>query len=233
MSGSKQIISFSLFGREHNRPFFAGALANVIEARRFYPGWFCRFYVGPYVTETQRRLLVEEGAEVVGCNDDEGWRGLFWRFLAAGDPEVSVFLSRDTDSRFTDREVAAVREWLDSGRSAHVMRDHPYHNVPMLGGMWGVRGGVLPDIADLIAAWPDQLRKGTDQDFLGSIVYPRIAGSVMAHDEFFAYEADRRPFPTKRVWFEFAATYLFSRDITERTVDPLLRAIEGKAKESR
>ena len=53
--------------------------------------------------------------------------------------QVSIFLSRDLDSRITEREVAAVVEWLQSGQALHVMRDHPGHKVPMLGGTWGAR----------------------------------------------------------------------------------------------
>ena len=38
-----------------------------------------------------------------------------WRFFSTVDPQVSVFLSRDLDSRISAREVAAVTEWLQSG----------------------------------------------------------------------------------------------------------------------
>ena len=60
-----------------------------------------------------------------------------WRFLATLDPQVlhpafpdlspkvDLMVSRDLDSRLTMREVAAVREWEESGAALHVMRDHP------------------------------------------------------------------------------------------------------------
>lgn len=56
-----------------------------------------------------------------------------WRFLALADPLVDVVLSRDLDSDITAREVAAVQEWYNSSAVMHVMRDHPYHHVSMLG----------------------------------------------------------------------------------------------------
>ena len=37
---------------------------------------------------------------------------MMWRFLPTLDPQVSLFLSRDLDSRISAREVAAVTEWL-------------------------------------------------------------------------------------------------------------------------
>ena len=59
--------------------------------------------------------------------------------LASGWLQVDVLLSRDLDSRISAREVAAVREWLGSGRGVHSMRDHPTHWVPMLGSAWAAR----------------------------------------------------------------------------------------------
>ena len=42
-------------------------------------------------------------------------------------------------SRFTSREEAAVAEWLSSSLPFHTMRDHPDHQVEIMGGMWGAR----------------------------------------------------------------------------------------------
>ena len=82
---------------------------------------------------------------------------MMWRFLPTLDPQVSLFLSRDLDSRISAREVAAVTEWLQvkiflptkknisslkifqSGQPLHSMKDHPAHKVSLLGGLWGAR----------------------------------------------------------------------------------------------
>ena len=32
-----------------------------------------------------------------------------------------------------------MSEWVDSGKLVHVMRDHPYHTEPIMGGMWGCK----------------------------------------------------------------------------------------------
>ena len=65
--------------------------------------------------------------------------GMLWRFSPIADPLVAEFHSRDLDSRPTEREWAAVEEWLRSNRTFHVMRDHYSHKVAMLGGLWGMR----------------------------------------------------------------------------------------------
>ena len=64
-----------------------------------------------------------------------------WRFFPTLDPQVDIYLSRDLDSEFNDREISAVAEWLDSTESFHMMRDHPLHNTEMLGSAWGTKLG--------------------------------------------------------------------------------------------
>jgi hypothetical protein len=50
------------------------------------------------------------------------------------DPNVDVFISRDSDSVILQREVDAVDEWLRSNYTFHVMRDHPFHFAAILVG---------------------------------------------------------------------------------------------------
>ena len=51
-----------------------------------------------------------------------------WRFLPLLDPLVDRMLCRDTDSLITEREVAAVNQWLyQSNSTFHLMHDHPAH----------------------------------------------------------------------------------------------------------
>ena len=50
---------------------------------------------------------------------------MIWRFFPTLDPQVDAFMSRDLDSIIKLREVDAVEEWLESGKTLHVMRDHP------------------------------------------------------------------------------------------------------------
>ena len=61
-----------------------------------------------------------------------------WRFLALLDPLVDRMLCRDTDSLVTEREVAAVNQWLDQSTATfHLMHDHPHHcSTKFLGGKY-------------------------------------------------------------------------------------------------
>jgi len=140
-----------------------------------------------------------KNVQVVERSEIGDWRGMYWRFEAASEPDVEVMISRDTDSRLSAREKAAVDEWLNSDKGFHIMRDHPWHKFPVLGGMWGVKKGVLSNMKELIKNFSQEDKYGTDYEFFAQAVIPRIANNVMVHDEFF----DGQPFPLKREGLEF------------------------------
>ena len=54
--------------------------------------------------------------------------------------QVDTLISRDLDSRFTNREKDAVDDWLKSDKDIHLMRDHPGHRFGrFLAGMFGTK----------------------------------------------------------------------------------------------
>jgi hypothetical protein len=191
-----KIIAFSLWG--DTPKYTIGAIRNAELAKEIYPGWVCRFYVGNDVPLDIIDCLRKEDAEIVEFGET-GWNGMFWRFFAA-DSHDGVMISRDTDSRLGAREKAAVDEWLASDKDFHIMRDHPYHKTEILGGMWGVRNGLLKDIRRMIVSYNTgdfDNQYQVDQNFLREVVYPMVQGKSVVHDEYFM-DPSRRPFPTKR-----------------------------------
>lgn len=222
---SKKIIAFSLWG--DNPKYTVGAIRNAELAPTVYPGWTARFYCGTSVSRDiidQLRLLA---AEVVEMNVSGDWTGMFWRFQAISDPEVEIMISRDTDSRLTLREAAAVESWLRSDKNFHIMRDHPWHGTEILGGMWGARKPILKDMNVLIDSYYKQSFWQVDQKFLREIIWPRVAGNCTVHDPFF----QKIDFPVDRRGYEFVGQIWDENEVTvDEHVQVLKRHIEGKDK---
>lgn len=188
-----KVIAFSLWGK--NPKYTIGAIRNTELAKEIYPGWICRFYTGDDVSEDIENQLVSNGAEVCKM-DGSSWNGMFWRFFAADSPDIMI--SRDTDSRLGWREKAAVDEWLASDKDFHIMRDHPYHATEILGGMWGVRNGLLSGIKDMIADYNTgsyDNKYQVDQNFLREIIWPLVRDKSCVHDPYFSIGCE---FPTER-----------------------------------
>lgn len=186
----KKVISYSLWGDDTR--YTIGAIQNSQLAKYYYPGWISRFYCGQNVPLSILETLTSiRNTEVIILDETSNWTGMFWRFYAAADADIMI--SRDADARISRRESCAVNHWLSSDKNFHIMRDHPYHARPIMGGMWGCRNGILSDIKELISSFNKIDRYEIDQYFLGNIIYPRIQSDAMVHDPFY----EHMPFPVE------------------------------------
>jgi hypothetical protein len=189
----KKIISFCLWG--DSPKYTVGAIKNAHLADDIYPDWICRYYIGKSVPiKIIEELYAKRNTELFIMNEQGNWSGMFWRFLPASDPDAEVMMSRDTDSRLSEREKAAVEEWLESDKDFHIMRDHPGHQTEILGGMWGAKRGAIPQMGNLISEYTKGEFWQVDQNFLRQKIYPLVHNNAYVHDSFF----EKKPFPTKR-----------------------------------
>lgn len=226
-----KVISFSLWG--NNPKYCTGAVKNALLASTIYPDWECWFYVPELsrITASPHNNLVMAinqlerlpNTKVIRMNEPQDWRGMFWRFLPGLDPQVEAFISRDCDSRLSLREKAAVDEWMASGELIHCMRDHPHHSVPILGGMWGMKHGAIPDYAEILERFKKEDRLQTDQEFLAQYVFTATR-RIMQHDNgFFTHFWGGRPFPVPRQGLEFVGQVFDENDITVAEHQEMLR----------
>ena len=156
---SQKVVSFSLFRekliQDEERKtvnntrllqFIQGVAENAALLPIFYPNWTMRVY-----HNFDRESVRANGFCDIRCRhnhidfcdvtelseEDFGLPstldGEVWRFLPVLDDNVDVFVSRDLDSRFSEREATAVQQWLRSNKTFHIMRDHPQHVATILG----------------------------------------------------------------------------------------------------
>jgi Flp pilus assembly protein TadD len=178
----RNIISFSLWGDKPE--YVTGAIVNAQIAQHLYVHWTPRFYCDNSVPADAIQALKAYGAQVIMVlNPDFARFRPMWRFLVANDPQVNVFVCRDTDSRLNAQELLAVQDWLNSGKRFHIMRDHIYHHELIMAGMWGGTSGVLPNIEKLLLANPAYFDNPfADQAFLADMMWPLIQKDVKIHD---------------------------------------------------
>ena len=223
----KKVISFSLWG---NNPIYTiGAIKNAELTPIIYPGWISRFYCGKSVpSEIIEQLKKIPTTEVILMEENGNWEGMFWRFYACDDSDI--MLSRDTDSRLNLREKFAVNEWLNSEKDFHIMRDHPYHSTQILGGMWGCRNGILRNIkfSEVIEKWNRFEKKGADQDFLGSVIYPFVKDRSLEHSDFnLRFGGEIKPFPTIRNNYEFVGDVFDENNIRHPEYWKIIKVVNG------
>lgn len=190
-------ISLSLWGDDPK--YCMGSIRNAEIAKLIYPGWVVVVYADLTVPEDVTLKLVKLGVELrkPPCSN-----GMFWRYFTAfGGFEHVIF--RDTDSRLNERESLAVVEWIESGRLAHIIADHPHHTPLIGGGMWGIK----PTLASMLKLIDCPMAKlendrnksyNSDQIWLRDSIWPLIKNDVLIHD--LCYHSRRpgaKPFPSK------------------------------------
>jgi hypothetical protein len=189
----RRIVSFSLWGT--NPIYTVGALRNAELAAELLPDWICYYFCYSSVPrETVSALAAKTNVVVCRVSGQGDNRGMLARFFPAGWDGVERMICRDTDSRLSKRELLAVEEWVAQDTDFHIIRDHPYHGVPILGGTWGAKGGKLVGIANAAKRFSPTSAKGQDQKFLMTWVWPKILSSELTttvHDPIFT----RQPFP--------------------------------------
>lgn len=213
------LVSFSLYG--NNPKYIVGALRNAEFIQGLGPEWRSVFYLGADISETIKSELLARGAQIRDWEKSWHENGMFWRFTAIQEFEFDFLILRDVDSRISDRELKALAQWFNSGKTLHIMRDHPHHNALILGGMWGVTSAIKRSGVDWQSAELYGVQHGQDQIFLDRAVYPFLKRSMHVNDEFFSFPRKKFRFPFKRVGLEYVGESLDQYD----QVDESLRSI--------
>nr|XP_045604917.1 uncharacterized protein LOC123762450 [Procambarus clarkii] len=216
-AGPKQrVVSYAVFG--NNSDYWLGLDELLTEIARMYPEWVVRVYTIPQPTLAADFCpLLRRHPHLYICDvtnlpppvgNISGLHPMMWRTAPLGDPQLTHLMVRDTDSQVSEREQAAVNAWLASGKHLHVMRDHPQHGAPILGGTWAARwdqdiinASELITIRDLM--FRDAVgtsRYGGDQAILARRLWPVMKGQVLGHDSYTCTAFPGSvPWPTQRV----------------------------------
>lgn len=238
----KRVISFSIFGNQLK--YLAGIEENIYLAHLFYPGWFIYIYYNRSVpTKFLKRLQHKQDVKLIDMSK-ENMPGMFWRFLPYDDFEVELFIVRDLDSRITNREAVAVLEWINSSKDLHIMRDVPAHTALIMGGMWGLKRSKHFSMGDEVYRYLrkknnefDLFERGSNEEFLGKVIYPMFFFSKMVHASFNKYEFLTKEFSVKRIENSFIGEQIdefnkkqYGEAILDPPPPPLLYSVKVKVK---
>lgn len=132
---------------------------------------------------------------IIPIDLNPSWTGMFWRMLPITSGSYRYVCIRDLDSVVTAREASAVSEWIESGTLLHIMRDHPAHTAPIMGGMFGVKAD-NPTVRHAFRGLKSLLMRAQtldedgywqiDQNFLRCEIYPLLSKDSLAHDPYYS-----------------------------------------------
>jgi hypothetical protein len=174
------VFSFALYGAPCYK-YYTGLLENLIIIAKHYPDWKVYVYTGADVPETFINTIRSKSAEVVKV-PHVGHIVAMYRFLPIDNPDIECMIVRDADSRIHSRDRWAINEFVRSNLTFHSIRDHSYHTIPILAGLWGVKKGVFQNgIRSILEPYLVPSKFGTDQEFLSKEVFPIVKNSILVH----------------------------------------------------
>lgn len=162
-------ISYSLFGLDYK--YYTGAEKNILINQKLLPEWETVIYYHPEMIRNEYiDKLSNMGAKMIDVSSFSfGNRHpkdypFFWRFISFFNDGITI--SRDLDSRISEREVEYINRWLQSNKDYFIIRDHPWHS-PVPSGLFGIIRRI-PDFEDNFNNFisSSDLRWGTDQEIL-------------------------------------------------------------------
>lgn len=161
----------SLWG--DNPRYSIGAIRNAELAEKHFPDWKVRIYHDDRVSNNHLKILSEySSVELYNFTEHRNISPAFWRFFAAFETDDTVMISRDTDSRLSEREKKCVDNWLTRPESYSIIRDHVRHyDFPMLAGMWGHKGKMSIDTFNVMLEYAKHDYYTSDQVFLREVIW--------------------------------------------------------------
>jgi len=195
------------------------------------------------------RLL---GTEIATVSTGSSMAPRNWRLLVADDQNLDYFLVRDADTRLSEREAAAVRDWLSTAEKneslsavVHCIRDHPKHaGQAIVDGLLGGRPRALHQrLHNRLTRIPELASKSASSNrgvdvLLNEVLWPAVADVAYCHDSVSPCDrwtppSSRHPFPTARTGQEYlgqkfdAHQDLVSKDGDQLKKDVICGAFSG------
>jgi hypothetical protein len=189
----KKIISFCLFGSDNI--YCRGLIENIDLINKKYNDWEIYIYYENIPDNILDILSNKEHTKLFKCtNKNNLYEALLWRLYPL-ESNADIFISRDADSRITDREMKFINEWINSDKVFHIIRDHYKHKWRIMAGMFGIKIKEfnklynIKSIDTYIIEMNDYviLKKKKkkwvqiDQLFLGIVFWPLIKYNNMSH----------------------------------------------------
>jgi hypothetical protein len=168
-----KIIAISVWG--NNPRYLMGAKRQYELAQQYLPDWEFRVY-------TTEPFNIDIPLKCINVVPPDTF-GAFWRFFSLFESDNNIVLSRDSDSRFTEREVRAIHEWEQSDHKFHIIRDHDSHfQFPIMAGLFGYKGKFDNSTFEIMMNYAKETNYyTTDQVFLREHIFPKIKETCLIH----------------------------------------------------
>lgn len=130
--------------------------------------------------------LQNAGCQIIPYQHQSTSQGMFERIKVYNHlSDYDVIFVRDADSIIFAHEIQFMHEFINSKFKLHVIRSHPAHDMPVMGGLFGYKPEVSTYLENSLVKkifnkLKERSRYGLDQTFL-MFVYQKFFKDTMVH----------------------------------------------------
>jgi GR25 family glycosyltransferase involved in LPS biosynthesis len=186
------VFSFCIYGK--HKKYCEGLLENLRIIEREFPDYDTWIYAGIDVPDSYIEAYKRYRTKIIFSTRTlrSDVELMTHRFFPLDDITVEVMFVRDADSRINGRDLWCIRQFLQSNKMFHIIRDNYWHKGKRIpGGLWGARCPRLRSllkrsIEDTYNAYSNGFQYGTDELILEPL-YNVIKDDVLIHSDIVAF----------------------------------------------
>ena len=217
----RKALSYCVYGAQ--KKYCLGMVKNLEQIKTLFPEYNVLIYLGNDVPQEYIDIYKSFENVTLIFHDFTGGRLMSYRYFTLNKGFDIVFV-RDADSRFGERDMWCITNFIASQFKIFTIRDHPLHGRQLMGGQSGFKFISFPNIIDeyntflLKQVNPD--RYYNDQDFIDEYIFKLYKKEVIAYSDYYNYGEGlnlKIAFPRKSPEDFCGNVYLFDKDDTEYT----------------
>jgi len=181
----KRVFSYCVYGS--NPKYCQGMITNIEQITKIFPDFMIYISLGSDVPQSYIDAYKEhKNVKLIYYETNRG-RITAYRFFHIDDEDVDTIIVRDADSRFGDRDVWCINNFLTSEYLIFSIRDHIAHTRPMMAGLCGMKKiktlNMLYEYTNFIKNKTDIDYYQVDQDFIAECIYNKYINVFVSYTD--------------------------------------------------
>ena len=217
----KRVFSYCVFG---NQPKYClGMVKNLDQIKKLFPNYETWITIGNDVPQSYIDIYSSYKNVKLTRYDINSIRITAYRLFPLDNPLVEILFTRDADSRFSERDIWCMNQFIKSDCKIYTVRDHSWQQSHIQMGQSGFRN--LGDI-DIQTGHCKFTRKhsnnidyySNDQVFATEYIYMKYLHSILVFSEYIQFPGEnlRKIEIDRKNNFDFCGNVsLFNEDMTE------------------
>lgn len=182
---SKKVFSYCVFGNQ--KKYCLGMIKNLEQIKNLFSDYYVFIYLGNDVPQEYIDQYKSFQNVTLIQRNYTGLVLTIERFLCVDDNFYVVFV-RDADSRFGDRDMWCIRNFLDSKFNICTIRDHKLHGRELLAGHTAIKHmahiSIQKNLTEFISKTRNINYYQNDQDFIIEYIFHKNKKDVIAYSEY-------------------------------------------------